>query len=236
MRGRFLELSLKSDDIIASLAFYRTLGFSELLSNDVLEHPYAVCGDGRICVGLHDNTRDPVALSFVLPGLAEALAGGVPEGLTPSYTRLGEDDFHEAGFIDSDGQDICFIEARTFSPPAFAGENQSHLGYFEGLLLPSRDLAEAAARWERMGFVALGEAQPESAGLVLTSDHLNLHLRPRAQLREPALLFTGVDLGQRVASLKQRDVDFELEVADAIGVRLRTPEGLLIYLQEDGEG
>ena len=230
MLGRFLEISLHSPDILASLDFYRGLGFRELLTTDAHPHPYAVTSDGRACIGLHHRAADAPVITFVVPDLAAAVAGDLPAGLEPIYTRLGEDDFHEAGFVDSDGHVLTFLEARTFSPPAFGGDDTSLLGYFEGVLLPGNDLENAAARWESLGFVALDDPETSADGVLLTSDALNVHLRERAQHREPALLFSGPDLEARIALLKQRDVSFEQEIPGDQGACLRTPEGLAIRL------
>lgn len=233
MLGRFLEISLHSPDILASLDFYRVLGFRELLTSDAHPHPYAVTSDGRACIGLHHRAADAPVISFVAPGLAAAVAAGLPAGLAPIYTRLGEDDFHEAAFVDGDGHVLNFLEARTFSPPAFGSDDTSLLGYFEGILLPCNDLVAAVARWEDLGFVALNDPETSADSVVLTSDALNVHLQRRARLREPALLFSGPDLEARIALLQQRDVAFEQGVPDLHGARLRTPEGLVICLGEE---
>ena len=70
--GTFLELSVPTDDIQASLEFYQRLGFTELTVNDIRTHYYAVVTDGRIAIGLHAGGFDEPALSFVVEGAAAA--------------------------------------------------------------------------------------------------------------------------------------------------------------------
>jgi len=53
--GRFLEFSLATPDIRASLDFYTGLGFSSADVGDAWPHPYAVVTDGRICLGLNKS-------------------------------------------------------------------------------------------------------------------------------------------------------------------------------------
>ncbi len=53
--GRYLELSVRTTDIIDSLGFYKLLGFTELEIGDVWSHKYAVISDGVLCIGLHDK-------------------------------------------------------------------------------------------------------------------------------------------------------------------------------------
>ena len=71
MFGRFLELSLTTTDIVASVQFYERLGFSQLTTGDTWTHPYGVLSDGRICLGLHQRRGPASMLSFVRPELAD---------------------------------------------------------------------------------------------------------------------------------------------------------------------
>ena len=230
MHCRFLEISLPSADLLASMDFYRLLGFTELATNDAHEHPYAVVSDGRASIGLHGREAAGPELSFVSPGLAEAVAAGVPAGINPVSTRLGDDDFHRARFLDADGHSLTLLEARTFSPPAATDALDSLLGYFEGVALPCIDLEAGARRWEALGFVALGDEVDAATSVTLTSDAVNLILKTAPQPREPALLFSGSDIGTRVETLKQRGIDLLQEIPGEHGVQLRTPEGLLLCL------
>jgi len=68
--GRFLEVSVRTNDVPKSLHFYKTLGFSELETADVWPHKYAVVSDGVLCIGLHDREFEAPAITFVQPDLA----------------------------------------------------------------------------------------------------------------------------------------------------------------------
>ncbi len=73
MLGRFLEASLATPDIQASLDFYVKLGFSQAEVGDAWPHPYAVVTDGRICLGLHQAAVPALSLTFVKPDLLKHL-------------------------------------------------------------------------------------------------------------------------------------------------------------------
>src|SRR5580692_12167015 len=73
MLGRFLEFSLATPDIQASLDFYLSLGFTSADVGDAWPHPYAVVTDGRICLGLHQQAMPAPSLTFVKPGLLKYL-------------------------------------------------------------------------------------------------------------------------------------------------------------------
>src|SRR5882672_3074097 len=52
MFGRFLEISLNTSDIAASVQFYERLGFTQLTTGDTWPHPYGVLSDGRLGIAL----------------------------------------------------------------------------------------------------------------------------------------------------------------------------------------
>ena len=68
--GRFLEISLRTPNILESLDFYRSLGFTELQTGDIYAHKYAVVSDGVLCLGLHETEFDAPSITFVCPDLA----------------------------------------------------------------------------------------------------------------------------------------------------------------------
>jgi len=67
--GRFLEFSLATPDIQASLDFYSRVGFSQADVGEAWQHPYAVVTDGRICLGLHQQALPAPTMTFVKPDL-----------------------------------------------------------------------------------------------------------------------------------------------------------------------
>jgi hypothetical protein len=65
--GRFLEFAVQTPDILESLHFYKSLGFTELESADIYPHKYAVVSDGELNIGLHDREFDsPCSTSSAL--------------------------------------------------------------------------------------------------------------------------------------------------------------------------
>jgi catechol 2,3-dioxygenase-like lactoylglutathione lyase family enzyme len=137
--GRFLEFSLCTPDIQASLDFYGKLGFSEAQVGETWTHPYGVVTDGRISLGLHQSSLQEPTLTFVKPGLLKHLEVLESRGIEFQYRRLGNDIFNEVAWKDPDGQMLRLIEARTFSPSKRSGTETSHCGYFTELALPCAD-------------------------------------------------------------------------------------------------
>ena len=63
MIGRFLELSIRSPDLLESLHFWESLGFVQLPTGDIRTHHYGVFTDGRALLGIHDDWCEAPTLS-----------------------------------------------------------------------------------------------------------------------------------------------------------------------------
>jgi catechol 2,3-dioxygenase-like lactoylglutathione lyase family enzyme len=231
--GRFLELSLTTPDIAASVQFYERLGFSQLTTGDTWTHPYGVLSDGRICLGLHQRRGPPSMLSFVRPELARHVHELRAVGFEPHYLRLGESDFHELQLHDPAGQNIALLEARTFSPPRpdHAG---SSCGWFSSYSVPTLDTEAVRAYWENAGFVALEVPDDPLAQIALTSDALTLTLhRPRA-IAAPVLVFADPLMPARLEALAGSGIVGSAELPQGFdpsaNALLEAPEGTLLLL------
>jgi len=238
MFGRFLEISLNTDDIAASVQFYERLGFTQLTANDTWSHPYGVLSDGRLCIGLHQRRDPSPLLSFVRPDLAQHLPALRAAGFEPLATHLGDSDFHELRLRDPAGQELALLEARTFSPQRRA-QSASLCGWFSGYSMPSADFDSVRAFWERAGFVALDMPDEPLLQLALTSDTLTLSLHRPRLLEEPLLVFTDPHMPERVAALAARDIHGSARLPRGMDRRanalIESPEGAqLLLLQGDG--
>ena len=107
-------------DLHASKAWYESLGFTELESNDIYSHKYTVISDGELNIGLHSTEFDSPAVTFVQQDLARHARSMTKHGFEFNYLRLDEDVFNELGFRDFEGDAVCMVEARTFHLPADA--------------------------------------------------------------------------------------------------------------------
>jgi ferrochelatase len=120
MNSHFLEFSVRTPDILESLGFYKLLGFSELETSDAYDHRYAVVSDGDLCIGLHDREMPAQQVTLVQPDLAKHARSMVDHGYDFKRLTLEEDLFNELELVDSDGNAVAMVEARTFFPSADA--------------------------------------------------------------------------------------------------------------------
>lgn len=232
----FLEVAVAAEDILGSLAFYRALGFSELVTGDTRSHKYAVVTDGSLTIGLHDRAEMPgMTLTFVQPELRRHVLGMVDEGVELELCRLDEDEFNEALWRDPDGHAVSLVEARTYSPPA-DGVDRTPLGRFLELSLPVRDAVTAARFWAPLAPRVLAEAGAPHPVYRLDAAGLPLGLHETAALRAGVLSFVldhrdALDLALERASVMP---DLRAPPFGAGVAALTAPEGTrLIVFERD---
>jgi len=225
MLGDFLEITLSTPDILASLEFYHKLGFTEAPAREAWKHPYAVVTDGRLYIGLHARETLPPALSFALPELRKQLPNLESLGIEFEFCNIELHRFNEVGFLDPDGGLVTLLEARTYSPvPA---EVQTLCGYFLEYRLPVRDEEATLRFWDSLGLMAdrdeTGQARISWGGINIALEPL----RPRAR---PALVFANSDLDVAASLCEMRGLPMQ---NDTRGLHLTTPEGLMLSLQPE---
>ena len=210
MLGRFHELSVPTEDIRGSIAFYEQLGFVQAHTGDAWPHPYAVVTDGRIALGLHQSPHWQASLTYVHERIARRAEQLEASGLQLEFAHITDDRFNELGLLAPSGQLIRLVEARTYSPGGMPAE-ASRCGSFAHLSLPVVDAHAAREFWESLGFVALEPCAHPYPHLPLTSDHLNIAFHEPRIARAPMLVFED----------------------SAASARLEAPEGTLLLLAEN---
>lgn len=243
MLGRFLEISVATDDIRASVEFYERLGFTHCPTNDVWSHPYGALTDGRLVIGLHQYRFASPSITFVREDIARHAGALEAAGAEIAFRRTGEEAFNAVGFRDPTGHMVTVLEARTYSPTHRDRSAPSLCGDFLEYSLPARDFDAARRLWEALGFVALGPESPTAgtdpgnapawARLALTSDHLDLAFHAPQFFAQPLLVFGGFDAGRR-ARLEALDAAFSAALPPALDparhALLESPERLAILL------
>ena len=236
MLGRFLEYSLATPDIQASLDFYSKLGFSQAEVGDAWTHPYAVVTDGRISLGLHQQPTRAPSVTFVKPDLLKHLAALEALGLEFEFRHLGNDVFNEVGWFDPSGHLIRLVEARTYSPAKRGVTDLSRCGYFLEIGLPTQNFDASKAYWEHFGFVGMDELEDRLPHISCTSDSIDLGLYDPAHLRRATLRFEVDDVGGTLARLAEIGVlpngELSAPLRQVPAAVLMAPEGTAILLSK----
>ena len=233
MLGRFLEVSVHTPDVRASLAFYESIGFVQGTVGEIWTHPYAVVTDGHLYIGLHGAGIPSPSLTWVWPNLASHAPELEALGIEFDFARFGEETFHELGFSDPSGHTIKLLEARTFSPLAVGHAPTTAIGYFEEFGLPTRNLDVASAFWDKLGLVAFERLEEPFPKAVLAGSDINVGLYD-LELRAPVLAFSDPQMGERIETLRQKGLRFQSRLPRGLDPResaiLDAPEGTTLLL------
>lgn len=239
MLGRFLEYSIATPDIRASLEFYARLGFSQAVVGEAWRHLYAVVTDGRIHLGLHQDSTQASSITFVKPELLKHLAALEGAGVNFEFCRLDNDVFNELGWFDPSEHLVRLLEARTFSPTKRGDTDTSACGYFLEIGLPAPNIGASKDFWEKLGFVGMDEPAAALPHVSCTSDSINIGLYEPAHLRTPALVFDAGDVGAALARLAAAGIEPAFPIPAPLRQRgvavLVAPEGTSILLLPEPE-
>lgn len=233
MLGHWLEYSVRTNDLLESLSFYKALGFTELRTGDLWTHPYAVVSDGNITVGLHDREFDRPTLTFVHHDLGVHGRSMADHGFEFTTMHLDEDVFNELSFADRDGNLVSMIEARTFSMPPDDIDDSACGSFFE-LTLPARDALHAGHFWAPLAPHVERLREEPTTHMRFDAGGMSLGLSESIALDRPALCFKCPDrerldgLVKRNGIRTQRYPGYE----GAFSV-IAAPEGTRLYLFEE---
>jgi hypothetical protein len=231
--GRFLEFSVRTPDILASLAFYKTLGFAELETGDVWSHKYAVLSDGVLCIGLHDREFEAPAITFVQQDLAKRARTMTDHGFDFDFMQLDEDAFNELRLADRDGHRVSMVEARTFtSGDEF--DNDSLCGSWFELSLPVRDAVHAARFWASVAPNLLRMREEPTTHMRFDADGAALGLSESIALTTPSLCFRCHDKDTLKAVIEKNGLWHETFPGfEGSFVALKAPEGTTLFVFDE---
>lgn len=227
--GQFLEFGVHTSDIIESLHFYKSLGFTELESADVYGHKYAVVSDGELNIGLHDYEFDAPAITYVQPDLAKHARSMADHGFDFTFVHIDEDRFNTLGFRDRDGHAVTMVEARTFHMSEEA-EKDSLCGSWFELTLPVRDTVRAAQFWAPIAPALLQMREEPTVHMRFDATGVALGLSESIALKAPSLCFRCPDRAALMNLLEMRGFDHEkFPGFEGAFVAIRAPEGTTLF-------
>jgi len=236
MLGQFLEYSVAARPLAASFEFFESLGFSSITVGDTLPHPYLVCFDGAVAVGLHDRDQAGPRLTFARPRLSDYARPLRRLGMELTHEQLRDNEFNSIGFNDPGGQEIELIEARTFPPGRLDRHNVAICGEFFEVTLPATHLEASARFWQALGLAVEGSGDAPHRWQRLRGHGLTLGLHETHCA--PGLSFRCDDVHARFEYLRAKGMAARAgtPIADRAqaSATLTGPEGTHLYLFEKG--
>jgi hypothetical protein len=203
MLGTFLEIGIETSDIGSTFADLCTLGLAAVPVGDIRSGAYAVVSDGTVCLGLHQGSSEGPSLTFVRPNLEDYVRALRRLSVELEFARLGDQEFHEIGFRDPNGQLVTLVEARTFSPSLGEEPARSVCGKFLEFSLATGSLAQSQHFWEQLGLVVTADGEEPYAWRRMAGAGLTLGLY-QSTLFRPGVLFTATQLGARLDFLRAK--------------------------------
>jgi catechol 2,3-dioxygenase-like lactoylglutathione lyase family enzyme len=231
--GHFLEVSLRTPDILESLDFYRSLGFTELQTGDIYPHKYAVVSDGALCLGLHETEFTAPAITYVCQGLAGRVRRMLDGGFDFQFMHLDDDEFHRLGLHEPSGHTVTMVEARTFQAPD-PEQNDSACGAWYELSLPVRDAISAARFWASVAPRLMRLREEPTAHLRFDAGDVPVGLSESIALAGPSLCFKCCDRPALDAAIERRGLSCTFTPGyEGARLGLATPEGLTLYIFDE---
>jgi hypothetical protein len=231
--GHFLEISVCSQDVVESLLWYKTLGFSELETADVYPHKYAVVSDGVLNIGIHDRDIDSPAITFVQPDLARHARSMADHGFEFNFMHLGEERFNEIGVNDRDRHLINIVEARTFHGND-ENDNDSACGTWFEVTLPVRDAMHSAGFWGPVAGSILKMREEPTVHMRFDAGGIALGLSESIALRKPSLCFKCQDRDTLKHLIEARGLEVkEFPGFEGAFMVVTAPEGTELFLFDE---
>jgi len=231
--GRFLEISVRSKDVVESLLWYKTLGFVELETADVYPHKYAVVSDGVLCIGIHDREFESPAITFVQPDLARHARSMADHGFEFSFMHLGEERFNEIGINDHDRHLITIVEARTFHGND-EDDNDSACGNWFELTLPVQDAMRSARFWGPVAGSILKMREEPTVHMRFDAGGIALGLSESIALESPSLCFKCQDKEALKHLVETRGLEAKAFPGfEGAFMVLTAPEGTQLFLFDE---
>lgn len=228
----FLELSIPTSDIQASLDFYRQLGFTELETGDIRSYYYAVVTDGKIAIGLHGSGPEDPAIAFVQQNLAEHARDLEDNGINLVFQELGFEHFNEIGFYSPDGHLVRLMEARTFSSAGQDYGSAPAIGTMAEISLRSRHIESSVGFWRNRGFIVDADdgAVIDAGHVQIIAPGITIGLRDDLRWPEPTLRFEPGDIASIVNNLENQGIQFSQSGDGAV---ITAPEGTRLMLVDN---
>jgi catechol 2,3-dioxygenase-like lactoylglutathione lyase family enzyme len=245
--GNITAFTIASPDLERSLAYYKMLGFSEVMRSD-WPFPFIQITDGAILIMLRLGNDPYIALTYyigdLVPVITDLEQKGIsfihepkptdmvkryvfssPDGLKVSLVGVPE------GFTQPPGPTMLTMEQQDyFNPDKYVNKVCGMYGEFAH---PVADLEKTIAFWQLLGFKAVSKFTSPypwaimSDGLSVVGAHQTTHFS------YPAITFFAGDMKDKIAALKEQGLTDYVEQGPSNAI-LTTPEQQHIFLYKLG--
>lgn len=217
--GDVVQISIGVPDLAEAVAFYETLGFTQIATNQE-PWPWAQFSDGRNLILLNQDGNIYTGLNYFSTNVAEKVAAIEAQGVSFFHKQQHNGHIHSAIFGDSNGLMVGLINHEAAEMPHPTGFPLCHCGKFGELAVAVKDFAEAAAFWQQFGFEPTHTSNEPYPWGIFSDDKIVLGLHESAELSEtsPALTYFAPDMTERIERVRKAGISFASEMPDEEGV------------------
>jgi catechol 2,3-dioxygenase-like lactoylglutathione lyase family enzyme len=241
--GEVTAITITTPDLNNSLAFYKKLGFSEVMRMD-FPFPWIQVSDGALLIMLREDKKPYIALTYYVNDIDRSVkliqdAGlefsetpkasdmvkkyllHTPDGANMSLVHIPE------GFMQPKGPTMLSMLPQDYTKPE-KYVNQV-CGMFGEYALPTKDLDISIAFWEKLGFRALSKMFNHYPWAILSDGLAIVGLHQTESFTDPIITYFASDMKEKIEKLKQDGLDNYKEVNQK-NIVLTTPEQQKINL------
>ncbi len=241
--GEITAITITTKDLEASLAYYRMLGFSEVMRAD-WPFPWIQVSDGVLLIMLRKDPKPYLALTYYVKGIDKVVAALEKKGV-PFLQKAAKTDMLKRYLLASpDGLNISLVSmVDGFRQPP--GPGMLHMspedytrpgtyvnktcGLYGELAHPVKDIDKSIAFWELLGFKALSRRDAPYPWAIMSDGLAIIGLHQATHFAYPAITFFAADMGSKITTLKKAGLK-DFTEKGPVDIVLNTPEQQHIFL------
>lgn len=229
--GHSARILVATQDVATSLAAWLAIGFTLLAADESLPPTFARLTDGQVIVTLMQTTVSSPTLAYFNSDpelLHKELQAGNLGSMPVSPSELK---------VTGPGGMEMFVhrqpETKALRPTR---EGNPVLGYFDGMIVPVKDVAQEKTMAEMMGFIVTEEHAQPFPRVDMTDGHMSISLQQTAVAGRP-LVYDGDLDDDTIADLQERCGDrcevFRSPEGQPLFIRIVMPEGTTVLVMSN---
>ena len=231
--GESLEVALAVKDLPVSLAFYKTLGFSQFGEPYSEPHPWIVLSDGDVHLGLHQYDRPSPILMYFSNRFSETLEQVQSLGIDFAERIEVEGRLVMAAFDDPNGQRIGLADLMGAKIEMPAVEGLLPIGAFGEYSIPTADRDVSVDFYRKLGFEGQVYDGPYPWA-ILQDGLITIGLHQTPDFKRPTITYFANDMAERIAWVQEQGIELTFLHQDEGGVEnqagIASPDGQPFFL------
>ncbi|MDB5211050.1 MAG: hypothetical protein JWQ30_1877 [Sediminibacterium sp.] len=241
--GEVTAITITTPDLDTSSAFYKKLGFDEIMRSD-FPFPWIQVSDGALLMMLRKDDKPYIALTYYVKDIEASVKLIEDVGLVFAEIPKPSDFVRKYLLRTPDGANISLIHIPdgfmqpkgptmlTMSPQDYTKPEKyanQVCGMFGEFAMPVKDLDASILFWEKLGFQTLSKMSSHYPWAILSDGLAIVGLHQTESFTDPTITFFAADMKGKIEKLKQDGLENYKEMGPA-NIVVTTPEQQKINL------